>query len=99
MVKVYGCSDDLVEIEGAPYPADEIGCFDRDVRIWFTDGTEIRVGYPKPDGAIWWIDVVKHGSGTYQIDYCHDEEAEIYSDVFWIDSEYLRHKVVRKCEV
>ncbi len=38
MLKVYGCSDDLVEIEGAEYPNDEIGCFERDVKIKFTDG-------------------------------------------------------------
>ena len=34
MIKVYGCSDDLVEIEGAPYPYDEGGGFERNVRIW-----------------------------------------------------------------
>ena len=43
MLKVYGCSDDLVEIEGAEYPNDEIGCFERDVKIKFKDGTEIEV--------------------------------------------------------
>ena len=40
MVKIYGCSDDLVEIEGSKYPEDEIGCYDSDVKIWFSDGTE-----------------------------------------------------------
>lgn len=51
MVRVYGMSDDLVEIEGAEYPYDEVGCFDSDVRIWFDDGTVIRVGYGKPNLA------------------------------------------------
>ena len=31
MVKVYGVSDDLVEIEGSSYWEDEIGCYDKDV--------------------------------------------------------------------
>ena len=43
MVKVYGCSDDLVEIEGSTCEEDEIGCYDRDVLIYFVDGTVIRV--------------------------------------------------------
>lgn len=96
MIKVYGCSDDLVEVEGAPYPADEIGCFGKDVQIWFADGTEIRVGYPKKEGAIWWIDVVENGNAGCLLKRCHDEDAEIYSDIFTIDSEYVKHKVVEK---
>ena len=47
MVKVYGCSDDLVEIEGSTCEEDEIGCYDRDVLIYFVDGTVIRAN---PDG-------------------------------------------------
>ena len=49
MIKIYGCSDDLVEIYGSVYKEDEIGCFDHDVRIRFFDGTIIRIGYPKKD--------------------------------------------------
>ena len=45
MIKVYGTSDDLVEIEGSAYKEDEIGCYNHDVRICFEDGTAIRVGY------------------------------------------------------
>ena len=33
MVKIYGCSDDLVEIEGSRYKENEIDCFDCNVRI------------------------------------------------------------------
>ena len=29
MIKVYGYSDDNLVIEGAPYPNDEISCFDK----------------------------------------------------------------------
>ena len=96
MLQVYGCSDDLVEIKGAQYPYDEIDCFEKDVLIRFKDGTEILVGYNKPNLAVWWIKVSKHGSGTYILDYCNDEDAEIYSDVFTIDSELESVKVVNK---
>lgn len=43
IVKVYGVSDDLVEIDGSSYWEDEIDCYDKDVRIWFCDGTVIRI--------------------------------------------------------
>ena len=96
MIKVYGCSDDLVEIEGAPYPYDEVGCFERNVRIWFADGTEILVGYPKEDGAIWWIDRIKQGDADQAMSFCHDEDADPYSDILLIDSEFVRCKVEKK---
>ena len=52
--KVYGMSDDLVEIETDQniYPYDEIGCFDSMVRILFTDGTIIHVEYGKDGKGI-----------------------------------------------
>lgn len=63
MIKIYGCSDDLVEICGSVYKEDEIGCFDHDVRIRFFDGTIIRIGYPKKDLGVWWIEVEKTRDG------------------------------------
>ena len=42
MIKIYGCSDDLVEICGSVYKEDEIGCFDHDVRIRFEIDAEIK---------------------------------------------------------
>lgn len=96
MVKIYGCSDDLVEIEGAKYPDDEIDCFDRDVLIGFKDGTEIRVGYPKENMAVWWIEIEKTGGAAYAMNRCDDQDAEIYSDVFSIDSEVAWHKNVKR---
>ena len=29
MIKIYGYSDDNLVVEGAPYPADEIDCFEK----------------------------------------------------------------------
>lgn len=96
MIKVYGASDDLVEIEGSAYKEDEIGCYNSDVRIGFTDGTVIRVGYPKADAAIWWIEVEKQGTAAQTLIVCEDEDARNYSDIFEIDAEIESHSVTGK---
>ena len=96
MVKVYGASDDLVEIEGSDYREDEIGCYERDVRIHFTDGTVIRVGYPKEKLAVWWIEVEKTGTATQYLVECEDEDAPLYSDCFCIDAEIKSHSVIKQ---
>lgn len=95
MVKIYGSSDDLVEIENSGYKEDEIGCYDRDVRIRFLDGTVIRIGYSKPELAVWYIVVEKKGTATQTLTICDDEEAEIYSDIFEIDSEIKDHSLIK----
>lgn len=94
MIRIYGASDDLVEIEGSEYQENEIGCYEAKVRILFEDGTVIRVGYPKECGAVWWIEIEQTGDAYKTIHYCNDEDAEIYSDIFEIDSEIVRHEVV-----
>ena len=96
MIKIYGASDDLVEIENSTYKEDEIGCYDSDVRIRFLDGTVIRIGYSKPNLAVWWIEVEKQGTANQSLTICEDEEAEIYSDVFEIDSEIKSHSVIKQ---
>lgn len=96
MTKIYGASDDLVEIEGSAYKEDEIGCYEHDVRIRFLDGTVIRVGYPKDGIAVWWIDVEKKGTAEQRLTVCEDEDARIYSDVFEIDSEIKSHSVIKQ---
>lgn len=93
MARVYGASDDLVEIIGSQYEEDEIGCFNSTVKIGFTDGTVIRLKYPKEGLAIWKVDVLVQGSEPYEITVCDDEDAEIYSDIFEIDAEITWHEV------
>lgn len=91
MVRVYGASDDLCEIEGSAYPEDEIGCYDKDVHIRFTDGTVIRCSYPKSGLAVWAIDVEERGTAEQELHICEDEQAAIYSDIFTIDAEVETH--------
>lgn len=95
MIKIYGYSDDLVEIENSAYEEDEIGCYDQDVRIRFVDGTTIRVGYGKPELAVWYIVVEKQGAAKQTLTICDNEEAKIYSDIFEIDSEIKGHSLIK----
>lgn len=96
MVRVYGCSDDLVEIEGSNYYEDEIGCYNQDVIISFEDGTQIRIGYGKGDLAVWYIIVEREGASEYNLYICSDEDADIYSDILEINLEITSHRLERK---
>lgn len=94
MVKVYGASDDLVEIDGSNYKDDEIDCYDKNVRIWFKDGTIILISYGKKDLAVWNITIEQIGNAKFDLQICEDENANIYSDIFEIDSDIEQHKVI-----
>lgn len=96
MIRVYGASDDLVEIEGSTYEEDEIGCYNQDVLIDFVDGTTIRVGYSKPDMAVWYIRIEKQGTAPQVLTVCEVEDDSAYSDIFEIDAEVRRHKLVKQ---
>jgi hypothetical protein len=94
LTKIYGSSDDLVEIDGIH--SDEIGCYEKNVRIVFRDGTKILVGYSKPGLGVWWIKVEKRGTAEQKLTICQDEDAEIYSDIFEIDSTIRGWAIVKK---
>ena len=95
MIKIYGVSDDLIEIDGSVVE-NEIGCNfnDAKARIYFGDGTIIRVYYSKPDCAVWGIEVERKGFANQTLQICDDEDADVYSDVFEIDSEIINYKVL-----
>jgi len=68
--KIYGASDDLIEIEGAV--SDEIGCYDhkRPIKFECSDGTKASIFY---DGD-WKIHVFFAGSKyLYKIDSVGDD--------------------------
>ena len=96
MIKVYGYSDDIVEIEHSNGGATEIDCYERNVRIVFRDGTKILIGYCKPGLGVWWIEVEKQGTAKQTLTICEDEDAEIYSDIFEIDSPILGWVILKK---
>lgn len=94
MIRIYGSSDDLVEIEG--YVTDKIPCYDSYVRFWFDDGAIVQISYPKNDKAIWKICVERTGSKPYVLDECNDENADLYSDVYLTEANILKHKTIRR---
>ena len=98
MAKVYGYSDDIVCIEYIDGGCTEVDCFHQDVLICFEDDTTIRVGYSKENAAIWWIEVEKRGTATQKLEVCEDENAEVYSDVFYIDADVVCYTVVKRLE-
>lgn len=98
MAKVYGYSDDVVEIEHLEGGCTEVDCYNRDVEIRFEDGTEITIGYGKEGKGIWWIRVDQTGSAFHTLEICDDEEAKIYSDVLLIDAEVESWKLAEKTQ-
>ena len=87
-VKVYGESDDLIEIENDKN-FDEINCFNQATTIWFSDNTVIEVKYGKDDKGIWKIKEIQGGHAPRKLTPCYDEDADIYSDIFEIQAEVV----------
>ena len=87
MVKVFGCSDDIVVIEGSAYEFSEIGCCGSNVRILFTDGTVILVTYE----GCWYIDVEIQGTAEQKLAL---DISNNFADVFYIDAEVATHEVI-----
>jgi hypothetical protein len=94
MTKVYGASDDLIEIEGSI--KDEIGCYDEIVTIKFSDGTKATIKYCKEHNneiiGVWEIKVIEKGTSFIELQECFDEDAEIYSDVLVLDDKVRFYK-------
>lgn len=91
MVKIFGYSDDLVEIEGSNYKHKEIDCFGRDVKIYFDDGTVIKIGFYHS----WEINIVKVGTADFKLTSCkllQENDPDAYSDIFVIDAEISKHQ-------
>lgn len=84
MLKVYGCSDDLIEVEGDI--TDEFGCYgtdedERGVLVVLSDGTILEVKYGKADMGVWEIRLLKTGILFDRIEPCLDENSNPYSDI------------------
>lgn len=95
MVKVYGYNDDIVVVEYNDGNAiEEIDCYNADVRIWFTDKTQILVHYGKKNFAVWDIKVENKGSGFIDKKICNDESADIYSDIVLVNADIASYKVL-----
>lgn len=88
MPRIYGASDDLLEIEDSDFEEDEIGCYGQDVRIRFEDGMAARFHYPKAENlGVWGCEVEEPGTAGYRLTECWDEDAAVYSDVLETDAD------------
>lgn len=94
MAKVYGYSDDVVEIEHLEGGSTEIDCYNKNVSITFDDGTVITIGYGKENLAVWWIRIDQAGTTDPDLIICDDEDAAIYSDILEIEAEVVAWELV-----
>jgi hypothetical protein len=79
---IYGCSDDLIELDGDIY--DEIGCYEQPTRIKFDNGVLLGVEY-EADGH-WRITLLTDSEGVSIVKAedrpgYTDVDGEIYSDL------------------
>ena len=82
--KIYGASDDLIEVEGDV--RGEVGCYGTDDRehgvlLVCSDGTILEAKYGKGDAGVWGVTVLKRGGLFLMLNLCDDEDATPYSDV------------------
>lgn len=82
--KVYGASDDLIEVEGDV--TGEVDCYGTDERekgvlLCFSDGTVLEVKYGKNDEALWEIKTKHIGPLFDRVEACTEETDEGHSDV------------------
>lgn len=94
MIRIYGYSDDLVEVERDGQFYKEVDAYDVDIRFEFSDNTHIRVGYCKPELGIWYIIVEKQGSAEQTLDVCLVQDEDCYSDEFRIEAEIVAMEAV-----
>jgi hypothetical protein len=100
MTKVYGASDDLIELEG--FLSHEIDCFNKVATLVFDDGTKAKIKYGKKyEGksiGVWQIEVISKGTGFVELQECFDEDDKIYSDVLTLNNSVTSFNVSkRKC--
>lgn len=80
MIKIFGASDDLIEVEGdieeefSPAHGKKEYSY-----LGFSDGTILRVMYTEP--GVWRITPEVRGSAVLEIQQCSMDDEENYSDV------------------
>ena len=97
---VYGCSDDLVELDGAIY--DEFSAYDLHNLLKFDNGAVLTVCYDRDGDGIWRIENPRdHPSVT--ITRCEDRlgytnpDGDIYSDIaVVVGATSVRHEAIKR---
>ena len=92
MLKIYGASDDLVEVRDSNGKlSDEFGAYETLAHLIFSDGTHLKVEYcpPEYDGK-WKIEIVKMGDGNvYQLTPAENDDDK-NTDVLEIESDNIK---------
>lgn len=83
MIKVYGASDDLVEVEGDP--GEEFGCYNKTGYLVFSNGVVLSIAYG--DLGIWKINKMSDPLKVVNLEICEDPDANPYSDIAYIDGD------------
>ena len=97
---VYGCSDDLVELDGAIY--DEFSAYDMDNLLKFNNGATLIVRYDRDGDGVWRIECDDdHPSVT--ITRCEDRDGytdpdgDIYSDLATVvGAASVKHEAIKR---
>jgi hypothetical protein len=100
MTKVYGASDDLIELEG--FITHEMDCYNKVTTFTFDDGTKAKIKYGKKHEGesigVWQIEVIAKGTGFIELQECFDEDGKIYSDVLILNNSVTSFNAIkRKC--
>lgn len=97
---VYGCSDDLVELDGAIY--DEFSAYDLDNLLKFDNGATLIVRYDRDGDGIWRIEN-DNRHPSVAIIRCEDREGytdpdgDIYSDLATVvGATSVKHKAIKR---
>jgi len=100
--KIYGASDDLLEIEGDV--GEEYGCYGTDdehvtegLLVACSDGTVLTVKYGKGGMGVWGIVMHIKGHLFDRIDECNNPDADVYSDVAHFGDGLKWVRVARRC--
>lgn len=87
-IKVFGASDDLVEIEGdirEEFYA--VSAEDKPTLLAFSDGTLLQIQYGVGNQAFWRITPLVYGTAKYSKVEATDEDTN-YSDVVTLEGEF-----------
>ena len=82
MIKIYGASDDLIELEGDVTVTEEFpftGKGEGGDLLALSNGTVLRIDYANP--GVWRITPVIHGVGRFVLTQCPEDDGNNYSDI------------------
>lgn len=88
---VFGYSDDVLYIESDGVTK-EIDCYEKDVKVYFSDGTVILFTYTH--GGLWKCEVVNVGTALYRVAEADNAYSDTYSDTFYIHADFKRYEKV-----